>query len=643
MSIEKMKMVNIIGDYDELNDTIQAYLDSGCFQPESAAQLIENVKGFTIINDENPYCAPLNKLTDIFDSIGINVTPTKVAEKSLTDDEINEQLLKIDDRLGYLTKNKIKLDKQILDIEDSIEKLSHFTGVGVELPELLSSKFVKVQLGKMPVESYKKLKYYNSNPYVLFTPNSNDGSFIWGAYITPLSVETEIDNIFNSLYFERVSIPNKCVTPAEAIVLLKEELEKLKNDCNELKSIISEFNDAEMKEYSILYTQLKRMYETFEVRKYATKYENSFMLVGWVPERKIKHFETFMDKLKTVKYTFDSPDTDSGVKPPIKLKNFKFAKPFEYYVEMFGVPNYNEIDPTLFMAITYTLLYGIMFADVGQGIILSIVGFLMYKLKGMELGKILIPCGICGTIFGLVFGSVFGFEHLLDPMYHALGFEEKPIEVMSSINSILISSVAIGVVMMVLAICLNIASCLKRRNIGEALASENGLCGLLLYISIITLVLGVLSQELAFLSTPAIATIVVTALIIMFKEPIIHFINREKFKREAGVAEFVMQSFFEAFEALLSYITNTVSFLRVGAFVLVHNGMMMVFFTLAEMIGEGVGYAVVIIFGNILVLVLEGLLVGIQSLRLEFYEMFSRFYSGEGKLFKPAKIGANNI
>lgn len=640
MSIEKMKMVNIVGDYDELNDTIQAYLDSGCFQPESAAQLIENVKGFTIINDENPYFAPLNKLNDIFDSIGIKVTPMKITDKILTDEEIEEHLSQIDERLGYLRKKKLKLDKQILDLEDTIEKLSHFSGVGIELNNLLSSKYVKVKLGKMPIASYEKLKYYNRNPYVLFSPCSNDGSFIWGAYATPVSAETEIDNIFNSLYFERVSIPDNLTTPAQAVVSLKDELEKLKNDDNELKNIILEFNDAEMEEYTILYTQLNRMYETFEVRKYATKYKNSFMLVGWVPERKISHFQTFMDKLKTVRYTFDTPDKDSGVKPPIKLRNFRFAKPFEYYVEMFGVPNYNEIDPTLFMAITYTLLYGIMFADVGQGIILSIVGFLMYKLKGLELGKILIPCGICGTFFGLVFGSVFGFEHLLDPMYHALGFEEKPIEVMASINTILISSVAIGVVMMILAICLNIASCIKRRNFGEALASENGLCGLFLYVSIIALVLGMLLQELTFLSAPAIATIIITALIIMFKEPIIHFINREKFKQESGIAEFVMQSFFEAFEALLSYITNTVSFLRVGAFVLVHNGMMMVFFTLAEMIGEGVGYAVVIIFGNILVLVLEGLLVGIQSLRLEFYEMFSRFYSGEGKLFKPAKIGA---
>ena len=98
------------------------------------------------------------------------------------------------------------------------------------------------------------------------------------------------------------------------------------------------------------------------------------------------------------------------------------------------------------------------------------------------------------------------------------------------------------------------------------------------------------------------------------------------------------QGFFELFEAILSYVTNTVSFLRVGAFVLVHAGMMSVFFSLANMFGEySVGFWIVVVFGNIFVLVLEGLLVGVQSLRLEFYEMFNRFFEGSGHEFKPIK------
>ena len=639
LAIEKMNMVNIIGKYEMLDTAIQAYLNSGCFHQEDATQFVGNIKGFAIVNEENPYTESLNHLREILETAGIKEKTVANVGPTPPYDIIEQKMKIIDERLGSLQKQKEKLNFDIKETRDTIEKLSHFVGISVDFVDASRSKHVKLRLGKMPVESYEKLKYYQNNPYVLFAPYSIENEFIWGAYVAPIESKTQVDNIFKGLFFEAVEIPYDLGTPIEAIEKLKARLKKQKAEYKELCEIINEFNDIEMNEYLELYTQLKRSYDAFEIRKYATRYGDTFLLVGWIPKSEVKSFSKTMDKVEGIEYSFDDPNAENAIQPPIKLKNPKFAKSFEYYVEMFGVPSYNEIDPTLFMAITYTLLYGIMFADVGQGIILSIIGFLMYKLKGMALGKIIIPCGICGAIFGLVFGSVFGFEHLLDPMYKAIGFEEKPIEVMNSINTILIMSVGIGVIMMICAILLNIYSCFKRRNVGEAIAGENGLCGLLLYLSVVVLMLSFLTDAVAFLAVPAIIIIVIAAVVIMFKEPIIHLINREKWKCEAGIAEYVMQSFFEMFEAILSYVTNTVSFLRVGAFVLVHNGMMMVFFTLAEMMPNDIAYAIVIVFGNILVLVLEGLLVGIQSLRLEFYEMFSRFYSGEGKQYQPVGIG----
>ena len=114
----------------------------------------------------------------------------------------------------------------------------------------------------------------------------------------------------------------------------------------------------------------------------------------------------------------------------------------------------------------------------------------------------------------------------------------------------------------------------------------------------------------------------------------------ERWKRELfheGVGGFVVESFFEMFEVLLSFVTNTMSFLRVGAFVLVHAGMMVVVFTLSGMVG-GIGSPIVIVIGNIFVMGMEGLIVGIQVLRLEFYEIFSRFFNGEGSPFIPAEV-----
>ena len=641
MAIERMKMVSIIGKFKTLDATIEAYLDSGCFQPEAASQYVANVKGFTNLNEENPYGQYLNKLTAIIENSGLVPKIVDDAGKTAPLPEIEQAMNRIDERVGALINQREQIKAQIDTCNEQSAALAHFTALDVSIKDTFDSEYVKFRFGRLPNESFDKLKFYKSNPYIVFYPCSNEDDYTWGMYVAPTQQAAEVDNIFNSLFFERLRIPDFDGTPKEAVESVKMKKAELVAKQTELNEIIDEFTSLEKEEYFRLYTQLKRSYEACEIRKYATRYADSFVLVGWIPEGEIEKFESYMNKVEAIEYSYSDPDENTTIAPPIKLKNPKIFKPFEYYVKMFGVPAYDEIDPTPFMAIVYTVLFGIMFPDLGQGIVLAIVGYFMYKLKKMDLGLILIPCGIAGAIGGLFFGSVFGFEEALNPMYHALGFEEKPIEVMHSVNTILVAAIAIGVALVMVAIMLNIYCCIKRRQFGQALFSENGLCGLLIYASIIGLLLTVvLGLGSAVLSAVIIAVLAVSLILVMFKEPLITRMDKkEKFKPEGSTAEYIMQSFFELFEAVISYITNTVSFLRVGAFVIVHVGMMTVFFTLAGMMPNAVLYWVMVVFGNVFVLAIEGLLVGVQSLRLMFYEMFSRFYSGEGKPYQPAKIG----
>ena len=233
MSVEKMKMVSIIGKYEELDSAIQAYLDSGCFHPENASQLVENVKGFTMISEENPYANSLNRLREILDAA--NVKPKAIANTGPTPpiEEIDAKMKIIDERLGSLQKQKQAIDDKIVETKELIEKLSHFVGIGIDLTDLTGSEYVRTRFGKLPTESYEKLKYYKSNPYIVFTPCSSDGDFLWGAYITPADCKEEIDNIFNSLFFERLHLPHEIGTPSEAVVSYKEKLKKLENDSDQ--------------------------------------------------------------------------------------------------------------------------------------------------------------------------------------------------------------------------------------------------------------------------------------------------------------------------------------------------------------------------------------------------------------------------
>ena len=231
-------------------------------------------------------------------------------------------------------------------------------------------------------------------------------------------------------------------------------------------------------------------------------------------------------------------------------------------------------------------------------------------------------------MFGIVFGSVFGNEEILIPMFNAMSPDNT--------MTLLIAAICLGIVLIVISMTFNVFLNFKKKQIGEAILSQNGICGLLFYISILGLVINMF-LGLDFVNMVYVICFIFLPLFFIFlKEPLIRKFEEDEKMFPNGFGAFFVEGFFELFEVVLSFITNTMSFLRVGGFVLSHAGMMLVVYTLAEMVG-GVGEIIVIIFGNVFVMCLEGLIVGIQVLRLEFYEMFSRYYEGNGIPFKSIK------
>jgi V/A-type H+-transporting ATPase subunit I len=514
-------------------------------------------------------------------------------------------------------------------------------GRGVEIEKLLSLKYINARFGRLPKDSLEKLSAYENNPYVDFTICTEDKSYYWGVYFTPVEKAIEIDQIFSGLYFEKSDILGVNTTPQQYLDKLNQTIPKLEEKLKETDNKLEDYLNKQSEMISKYISKLEEENLYSAIREKTLQYNDSFVIVGWIPDEEKDKLKKKLEKIESVNVGFNDAKNEIKKSPPVKLKNCFFAKPFEYYVEMYGVPKYNELDPSLFVAITYVLIFGIMFADVGQGICLSLVGMLMWKLKKMPIGKILFPCGISSACFGLLFGSVFGFEHLLDPMYKSLfGLEEKPIEVMSSdsIIMILLSAVAIGVILVIVAMILNVYSSFKQKDIGKALFSSSGLAGIVFYSSIIFGVVGQLFLGMSIFTLPyIIGLIVIPYLLIFFGEPLGNLISGEKYWQPESWGGYIGEHLIESIEFLLEYVTNTVSFLRVGAFVLVHAGMMLVVFVLAETAGP-VAYWPVIVFGNAFVMVLEALLVSIQVLRLEYYEMFNRFYSGEGRPYEPVKL-----
>ena len=126
----------------------------------------------------------------------------------------------------------------------------------------------------------------------------------------------------------------------------------------------------------------------------------------------------------------------------------------------------------------------------------------------------------------------------------------------------------------------------------------------------------------------------IPVLLFVFKEPLGNLVEKRHKKMEGGKVMFFVQAFFELFETMLSYFSNTISYVRIGAFAVSHAAMMEVVLMLSGASAGSTNW-IIFVIGNIIVCGLEGLVVGIQVLRLEYYEMFSRFYKGTGREFKP--------
>ncbi len=275
-----------------------------------------------------------------------------------------------------------------------------------------------------------------------------------------------------------------------------------------------------------------------------------------------------------------------------------------------------------------------MFGDVGQGAILAIGGLLLYKFKHMDLAGIIGICGFFSIFFGFMFGSVFGFEDVIDAVWL------RPISAMSSmplvgsLNTVFIYAISFGMILNLVVMVFHIINGIRAKDVEYAVFNQNGVAGLVFY--------GALAATIALYMSgrPVPGTIVlvimfgIPLLLIAMKEPICNALNKKKELVEGGIGMYVVQAFFELFEILLSYFSNTLSFVRVGAFAVSHAAMMEVVMMLAGATNGSPNIAVVVI-GNLFVCGLEGLIVGIQVLRLEYYELFSRFYKGTGREFQP--------
>lgn len=597
MAIVKMKYVSVATDESHIDEMVLDGVHSGLLHAVHAADIINEDNGGHLINDENPYSGYLQTLQNFAHSVNYTLDPERAPKKHYTNEEMDAFIDELDETFGLET----DANTVLLTPEDE-QALGALSECGFE--RMHACQYLNFGFGRLPRESYKKLSMYKDEIFVHHHVHETP-QYVWMLYVTSDSYVDKVRKIFKDLYFEPIDIP---------MIDVKKQLEHYKDQIDDIYAFCNEENSVH------------------ELYPYIAEINEKYLLSGFAKEDEVDHYKAIFKDLPStieVKDPSEVPDLEC----PTLLKNNWFAKPFEMFLGMYGVPKYTDFDPTGFMAFTYCLLFGIMFGDLGQGLVLFILG-LVFEKKGQIFG-IINRCGITSMIFGFLFGSVFGYEELLNPIHQSLfGVREKLFDVMaqSSTMLLLIGAVAIGAVLILTTQCMNIVNRFKHHQLGDAIFSQNGIAGLVFYGGIVFAIVATMLLGWNVLNPVYLGIFIVLPVIsFVMKEPLSNAVEHKTVKPEEGWGGYIAQSIFELIDVLLTFVTNSMSYLRVGGFVLSHAGMMLVVMTLVEMTGKA-GVAV-LIFGNIFVMVLEGLIVGIQTLRLEYYEMFSRYYDAGGVQF----------
>ncbi len=414
--------------------------------------------------------------------------------------------------------------------------------------------------------------------------------------------------------------------------------EKVKIRLQKLTDQIKTFSFHATKKLNILYYKGMIIKKMLEQECMYGLTEKTVIVCGWVP---FYHVQSLSKNLCEVtegalfyQSSLPSNKLDRHQFPPTQFNNPLIVKPFERIITTYAVPTYSEIDPTFLVALSFVIMFGMMFGDLGQGLVFMISGLILYFNKKAneiginDVGIIVISLGLSASFFGICYGSVFGVEEWIRPILYSP---------MHNINQFLELAIIYGVIFITIGIALNMINAFHEKDYKNFFLSSNGLVGLWFYWgSLLVIVPLIKSKSTDSLFIKMILLIIMPLILMVFIGPLGKVLNKNHIEVEHE--ESFVESFFEMFDTILRYLSNSISFVRLGAFALTHIALMSAIFILSEMIQTHVGQLITIIGGNIFVILFEGLIVSIQVLRLEYYEFFTKFFRGKGHLFKPFNL-----
>ena len=532
-------------------------------------------------------------------------------------------------------------------LETVIEQLSSFKDIALPFESLDSFSFLHFAIGSLPGTQWDALEdRLPENVVLVPLPRAGDRRALMA--VTSRTGRFALYTALRQSGFQPETVPASSGTPAAMLLAQsREEQQRLEESLRQVQLArvgLASSLASPLAHFERVLTAEQRM---LEAEEQLPRTQLTALVTGWVPEDQAGSLTAQIREWTGGRCVVETTPADE-IPPeqvPVLLRHSRLLRPFGMLVAGYGLPGYQEIKPTLFVALSYMLMFGMMFGDVGHGAVLMLVGILAIargrSTKVKDVGTLLTLVGFSSAVFGVIYGSFFGLE-----WFHKYGLWHDPLE--GNPLALMAAAIGMGVLIISMGLILNIANRIRRRDWVGAFLDSYGIVGAIFYWGVLYLLVRYASlRERGMLGLVIVLVIILPIIGWSLREPLWYALRRRKAgggeKEKGGFFEAAMESVVEAFEAMLSYMANTISFVRLAAYAMSHAAVLMATFVMArevEKIPTGGGFlrVLVIIGGNLIAIVLEGIIAGVQALRLEYYEFFSKFFTGSGEAYTPFSL-----
>lgn len=585
-----------------------------------------------------------SQIEELQKSLGI-APPTQMPPepRSMSLEEAEEQLRWLRQNAAFLLNRRQDLLDRCAKLTSDFEQLSKYQGLDIPLAGPDHYSFLHFLTGTLPAENLERLQLEIAVDVALLPLPQREGRRGLIA-MTSRHGKAALERALGEVGFQPEQLPAAQGETIDSFLQNSQNEQELLSA--ELRTLDAELRGLAGKSAGLLsgfQAAAERERRFLEAEQSFPCTGSAILISGWVPANDVDELQQRVKQVTGGRCAFETiaPDSFAGEQAPILLRHPWWLRPFAMLVSAYGLPSYQELEPTLFVAITYLLMFGMMFGDLGHGAVLALGGLtvlLFAARRAREMGLLLLFAGLSSMAFGLTYGSCFGL-----PGFKKYALWRDPLE--GNLMSLMSIAIGIGVCMISLGMLFNIFNRFHRGDVIGGFLDKFGLAGVLFYWGVLLLLCQFQAIQARGLAGLAIILFLVLPVVgWALKEPLEYLIRH---RANDGVGESLFgagtESIVGAFEAVLSYLANTISFVRLAAYAMSHAALLAAAFVMAGAVrhipvGGGCLSLAVIIFGNLVAIVLEGIIASVQALRLEYYEFFGKFFSGTGRPFEPFRL-----